>query len=461
MALKQVLAMQALENAGCEAIIKSLCEIPNGWLALVNTANGKRLATAVKGENPLKRRQVESTSNFKGVDVDIMALNSVNAAEVRHAVKWTAPVTCGTKGLSVGFCDYLNIGAGFLTDIFAKKQMRPVLADITPETGVDLIAGIDALTWSVLESGYRDGYGANAAELEVKAKNFSGFNFDEDIYKALAYGYKTIGLECSDKIDLSIEKLSDEQVEKRFEEFNEVFRAAVDASYLKVEFKVGNNKISFQPAELHRIVLEYGEAIMHIQNVYNTFLKSAPWDIDFEVAISKPGKILTPTEHCLIANELQRNGIKVAALCLDVANDGQSLSENIEIHADIAETYGYRLSLKNADIALENPAAANKALKGRVHFKANNILWMSTVKFIAENNAELYAKMAAAVGADAVAADAICGSATAKAFAKNYAAILDADKELAAEVKAYIAANVDAYKAFAKQNIENCFLKRI
>ena len=247
---------------------------------------------------------------------------------------------------------------------------------------------------------------------------------------------------------------------KKFEQFNDVFRAAVDASYLKVEFKVGENKVSFQPAELHRIVLEYGEAIMHIQNVYNTFLKSAPWDIDFEVAISKPGKVLTPQEHCLIANELQRNSIKVTSMCLDAANDAQALKDNLEIHCDISNTYGYRLSIKNADIALENPGAALKALKG-VHFKLNNIMWMSTVKFIAANNADLYAKICAAVGTEAVAADKICGSESAVALAQGYAKALAVGSELAAEVKDYVVANKEQFSAFMKQNLSDCFLKRL
>lgn len=464
MALKQTVAVEALKQVAGEIVGNSLCEITNGWLALVQTESGKKLATAVKGENPLRRRQPEKSEKIKGVDVDIMPLTPINALEVRHALKWTAPMTCGTKGTSIGFSNYLNMNPAFLADIFAKKQIRPVLVDLTSEAGaavgLDIVNALDTATWGILEAGNREGYGALAAELKIKAENFAGFNFDEEIYKALMYGYNSIGLDCSDKIDLGIEKLTDEQVEKRFEQFNDVFRAAVDASYLKVEFKVGENKVSFQPAELHRIVLEYGEAIMHIQNVYKTFLKSAPWDIDFEIAISKPGKTLTPQEHCLIANELQRNDIKVAALCMDAACDTQ-LNDNIAIHADIAGTYGYRLSIKNADIALVSPAAVMKATKGKVHFKLNNIMWMSAVKYIAANNAELHAKIAAAIASEVKAGEAICGTPACKEFAQGYAKALAVGTELAAEIKTYIMNNKDEYEAAVKQNLTECFLKRM
>lgn len=464
MALKQTLAVEALNQAAGQILGNSLCEISNGWLALVQTGEGKKLATAVKGENPLRRRQAEKKETVKGIEVEVMPLNSINAAEVRHTLKWTGPVACGAKGTSVGFSDYLNMNNAFITEIFAKKQMRPALVDLTPEVcaavGTDIVSALDTVTWGVLEAGYKEGYSAIASELKIKADNFKGFNFDEDIYKALVYGYNSIGLDCSDKIDLGIEKLTDEQVEKRFEQFNDVFRAAVDASYLKVEFQVGSNKVSFQSTELHRIVLEYGEAIMHIQNVYNTFLKSAPWDIDFEVSISKPGKVLTPQEHCLIANELQRNSIKVASLCLDAANDVE-LNENIAIHADIAATYGYRLSIKNADIALADPAAAMKATKGKVHFKLNNIMWMSAVKLIAAKNPELHAKIAAAVENEAVEADKLCGTPACKTFAQGYAKALAVGSELAAEIKSFIMNNKSEYEVAVKQNITECFFKRI
>ena len=181
----------------------------------------------------------------------------------------------------------------------------------------------------MLEEGYKEGYGANAAGLKT----------EEEIVKALLYGYSMIGFDCSDKIDLGIEKLSDEAVDKRFEQFNETFRAAVHASYLNAEFKVGTSKITFTENQLHRIVLEYGEAIMHIQFIYNSYLKNTPWDIDFELDLSKPGKVLTPQEHYLIGNELQRNGIKLSSICLDPLKDSEAVNDNLQLHCEIADTF--------------------------------------------------------------------------------------------------------------------------
>ena len=77
---------------------------------------------------------------------------------------------------------------------------------------------------------------------------------EEDIVKALLYGYSMIGLDCSDKINLQIEKMSDAEVEKRYNDFPQEFRDAMQGSYLEANFQVGSEVIHFEPEQLRRIV---------------------------------------------------------------------------------------------------------------------------------------------------------------------------------------------------------------
>ena len=451
MALKQLTAVAALNEAAGKVIEASVCEAQGTYLALVETEAGKRLAWAVQGESALSKlwKDVEKEADVKDVHVAVMALNANNAALVRRLVKWAAPTACGTKGASVGFSDWLGAADAVVTDLFAKRQLKPVLVDFTPEDsaaiGRNFLEAVDTATWGVLEKGYKEGYGANAA----------GLKSEKEIVKALLYGYSMIGFDCSDKIDLSIEKLSDEAVEKRFEQFNETFRAALHASYLNAEFKVGTSKITFTENQLHRIVLEYGEAIMHVQFIYNSYLKNTPWDIDFELDLSKPGKVLTPQEHYLIGNELQRNGIKLAAICLDPLKDAEALQENLQLHCEIADTFGYRLSFANADIAMTDTAAAMKYLKGKVHFKMNNILWMSAVKLVQALDADLFGKLCAVCGCEAV-NGAVCGRMeNGRALALGYKKALDVKVEgnVAEAMKAFLAAHHDEYAAEVLKNV--------
>lgn len=449
MALNQKAALEALREAAGEVIEASLCEVQGAWLALVNTVQGKRLAYAVQGEGALNKlwKDIEQTIDAGKVQVSVMQLNANNAAVVRRYVKWAAPKACGSKGTSLGFSDWLGEADAVVTSAFGKRQLKPVLVDFTPEDSEALqrnfLEAVDTATWGVLEAGYREGYGANAAGLKT----------EEEIVKALLYGYSMIGFDCSDKINLEIEKLSDEAVDKRFEQFNDTFRAAVHASYLNAEFKAGSSKITFSENELHRIVLEYGEAIMHIQFIYNSYLKNTPWDIDFELSLSKPGKVLTPQEHYLIANELQRNGIKLSAICLDGLKDGRTLSENLQLHCEIADTFGYRLSFANADIVLADPGLAMKYLKGKVHFKLNNVLWLSAVRLAAAQNAPLYDKLCALAGTD--------GS-DEGLLAASYETVLNPKTEgnVAAEMKAFIAEHKQEYVQQVLSKVE-AFIKQL
>ena len=73
------------------------------------------------------------------------------------------------------------------------------------------------------------------------------------------------------------------------------------------------------------------QAQQDIQFIYNSYLKNTPWDIDFELDLSKPGKVLTPQEHYLIGNELQRNGIKLSSICLDPLKDAEAVNDNLQL----------------------------------------------------------------------------------------------------------------------------------
>lgn len=438
MALKQAKAVAALAAAG-QIINTSLCELNEGWgwLALVETAAGTRLAWAVGNEEaPLGRMfAAESTLEAEGVAVKVMALNANNAAVVRRFVKWAAPSACGTKGTSIGFSDWLGAADAAVVELFAKRQLKPVLVDYTPEDSQALkrnfLEAVDTATWGVLKAGYKEGYGAIAA----------GLKSEEDIVKALLYGYSMVGLDCSEKIDLAIEKLSDKAVEERFNQFNDEFKKALEASYLNAEFKVNNNSISFTAPELRRIVLEYGEAIMHVQFLYNSYLKSTPWDIDFELSLSKPGKVMTPQEHYLVANELQRNGIKLAAICIDPLEDQEAVASNLQIHCDIADTFGYRLSIKNADLAVADPSAAMKGTKGKLHLKLNNVLWLAAVELLAVEAPDLYKQVLEAAGVEAQ---------DSKGIALSYTKVLNPEAgELAAKVKEQVLVHKEAYAALA------------
>ena len=441
MAIKQALAVKTMEAAaGGKVVSASLSEVTNGWVALVIKAADKKLVCVTQGECPLTAMwAVENSCEQDGLHVDIMSLNANNAAVIRRFVKWAAPSACGTKGTSIGFSDWLGAAGGCIAPLFVKKQVKPVLAEYSAADSVllkrNFLEAVDAATWGVFETGYKEGYGANA----------EGLKSEEDIVKALLYGYSMFGLDCSDKINLQIEKMSDAEVEKRYNDFPQEFRDAMQGSYLEANFQVGSEVIHFEPEQLRRIVLEYGEAIMHAQFIYNSYLKNTPWEIDFELLISKEGKLLSPQEHYLIANELQRNGIKFAALGLNTLDEAQLLQEMLQTHAAIADTFGYRLSFLHADLTLKDLGAVAKTLKGKVHFKLSSVLWLAAWETVLKLAPQLACQMRDYAGlaeTDAL----IPQTETGKAYALSYKTLLAPEAgNFADQVKEVLAVNHAAY----------------
>ena len=281
---------------------------------------------------------------------------------------------------------------------------------------------MDAATWSVLSSGYKGGWAANAAGLKT----------EEEIVKALLYGYSGIGVDCCEKIDRSVEELSVEESEKRFGELDKDFKEAIDKSYLDAEFQVGDVKVKFEEKALHRMVLEFGQAIMFLQNMYKDYLDDTPWDLDFEVDLSRCEKALTPQEHYFLANELKRAAVKFDTLCVNANTFKEEMEENLAYHAGIAKAFDYRMSFGDAVPAFDDLAAVAKSFNSRVNFKLTHILWLAALQTIAKTDSDLLEQIAERAGLEVPSAEELSfASEKGIAFAAAYGKVLGSaeDKE--------------------------------
>lgn len=395
MAIKREIAEKLMSEKGT-LIGSSFSVIPDGYLGLVDNAAGRQLAVVCgeksEANNAWKGAEFEPAADNKKIKMGLFPLNPNNAALIRRLVSWAAPSSCGVNGISVAFSDWLGVVNSQLPNLFTRKQIKPVLTDFTPEFSAALqrnfLEAMDTATWSVLSSGYKGGWAANA----------TGLKTEEEIVKALLYGYSGIGVDCSDKIDRSIESLSTEETEKRFGELDRDFKEAIDKSYLDAEFQVGDVKIKFEEKALHRMVLEFGQAIMFLQNMYKDYLDDTPWDLDFEVDLSRSDKPLTPQEHYFLANELKRAAVKFDTLCVNASIFEQEMKENLAYHAGIAKVFDYRMSFADAALAFDDLAAVAKNVNYRVNFKLTHVLWLAALQTVAKTDAALLKQMAERAG---------------------------------------------------------------
>ena len=446
MAIKREIAEKLMSARG-NLVSSSFSVIPDGYLGLVDGSAGCRLAV-VCGEKSewnkaWKGAEFETADEHKKSKLGVFPLNPNNAALVRRLVGWAAPSSCGVNGISADFSDWLGVISGQLPNLFVHKQIKPVLADFTPEDSAALhknfLEVMDAATWSVLSSGYKGGWAANA----------SGLKTEEEIVKALLYGYSGIGVDCSDKIDRTVEDLSVEESEKRFGEFDKDFKEAIDKSYLDAEFQVGDVKVKFEEKALHRMVLEFGQAIMFLQNMYKDYLDDTPWDLDFEVDLSRCDKALTPQEHYFLANELKRAAVKFDTLCVNASAAKEELKKNLAYHAGIAKAFDYRMSFAETTQAFDDLAAVAKEFNQRVNFKLTHLLWLAALQTVAKTDGALMAQVAERAGLPVPAAEALVpASDTGMAFAAAYGKILgEAEGKDRLPVKEAVEKEIGLYEA--------------
>ena len=426
MAIKRDFA-EKLMGAKGTLVSSSFSVIPDGYLGLVDDNGGRHLAV-VCGEKSewnkaWKGEEFETADEHKKIKIGMFPLNPNNAALVRRLVGWAAPSSCGVSGISVAFSDFLSVVNSQLPNLFVHKQIKPVLVDFTPEQSNllqrNFLEVMDAATWSVLSSGYKGGWAANAAGLKT----------EEEIVKALLYGYSGIGVDCSDKIDRSVEELSVEESEKRFGELDKDFKEAIDKSYLDAEFQVGDVKVRFEEKALHRMVLEFGQAIMFLQNMYKDYLDDTPWDLDFEVDLSRCEKALTPQEHYFLANELKRAAVKFDTLCVNAGTFRKEMEENLAYHAGIAKAFDYRMSFGDAAPAFDDLAAVAKNFNQRVNFKLTHVLWLAALQTIAKTDPALLKQIAERAGLEVPSAEELSfASEKGIAFAAAYDKILGSEE---------------------------------
>ena len=212
--------------------------------------------------------------------------------------------------------------------------------------------------------------------------------------KALLYDYGGVGIDCSDRVDRSVEQLTDDEVQKKFGELDRDFKEAIDKSYLDAEFKLGDDKLTFEEISLHRMVLEYGQAIMFLQKMYKDYLSDTPWDRDFEVDMSNCDKAMTPQEHYFVANELKRAAVKFDTLCVDAVVVKDELDRNLKLHAAIAKAFDYRLSFTNTALAFDDLEDVTKSFNRKINFKLTNVLWLAALQTVAETEPSLLASIA-------------------------------------------------------------------
>ena len=324
-------------------------------------------------------------------------LTHENRLALNHLLPFTLPVAFGRRIATFGVGDRLGLATPGHLSAFAGSKAKPILAQQSKReltlTGRNYRQVLDDVCFAVFQEGYRGGFGADGDHLKTK----------EDIEVALDEGYTMITLDCSDAIGRGVEQLTLTEAEQSYHKFPDDYRERIEGLYLNSAIQVGSKSYLFTREDLVQCVLLYGKAIAFVEEIYRELIVPCARQVDFELSIDETESVTTGLGHLFVGLELVAAGIEVTSLAprfvgefqkgIDYIGDLKELEGQLEQHADIADHFGYKLSIHSGSDKFSTFPLIGKATKGRLHVKTSGTNWLEAVRTIAVSNPDLYRRM--------------------------------------------------------------------
>lgn len=377
---------------------ESINVMDNCIVFLARTDQGKKLIIVGDRNSQLYRDFEGAEVIIENKSIKLVSMNNKNAGVLRRWFPFTAPVSLGKNCMSLGLGDRLGLANPGQVRYIKKSSLRPVLAQqsvreitLTERTFNDVM---DAAGWAVFQEGYKDGFAADGDHLKT----------EEEVKAALGIGFTMITLDCSEKIDNAVPRMTSREVESKYNTLSQEYRRKIEALYLGKSFKVGDVQISFDDREvLQRIVLIYSKALAFIRHIYFDIIKLDNRKVDFEVSIDETETPTSPEAHFFVASELERMEVDVTSMAprfigefqkaIDYIGDLERFKQEFKIHAQIADNFGYRLSIHSGSDKFRVFPVIGRYTNGRVHVKTAGTHWLEALKVIALKEPGLFRKI--------------------------------------------------------------------
>ncbi len=356
-------------------------------LFLMRTMVGKRLVVLNRTESSLFTDIVSAEyGKIQEVPYKVAELCHENAVVLRRHFPFMNPVAFGRQSFSLGLGDRLGLASPGHLRCLKGTGLRPVLAqqsirelNLTQRTYEDVL---DAASWAVLQEGYHEGFGADGDHLKKP----------EEVKMALELNFSMITLDCSEKIDNTVDSLDKQAVAARYAGMEPVLRQKIESEYLGRTFRVGNQSITFGTEALQRTILTYGATLAFIREIHETFIACRASEIDFELSIDETATPTTAEAHYFMAAEMLKAGIELTSLAprfcgefqkaIDYIGDLDQFEAEFAVHAAIADHFGYRLSIHSGSDKFKVFPIVGQHTRGRVHVKTAGTNYLEALRLI-------------------------------------------------------------------------------
>jgi len=324
-------------------------------------------------------------------------LNHHNRLVFNKYMDYTVPKAFGKKVATIGLGDRLGLASSAHIKTIQNRKVKPILAqqskrelDLTGRTYDDVL---DDVCYAVIQEGYKNGFGADGDHLKDEC----------DIKRALDAGFSMITLDCFDKIDNSIESYEMDDLLKMYYQLPLDMRRYYEDNYAGKEYLIGNRPIMFDKESLIKNILIYGKVIDFIEYIYKKYIQCAGREVDFEISLDETAFPTSLHGHYLVASELELRNVDISSMAprfvgefqkgIDYIGDVEQFEENFKLHAQIANHFGYKLSIHSGSDKFSVFGIIGKHTGGRLHIKTSGTNWLEAVRLIAKKNPSLYRRM--------------------------------------------------------------------
>ncbi len=346
---------------------------------IIHTDQGKRLV--IEGSLPPGFTGEQQGTTW------LCPLDAANAAALRRALPWTAPVTVGLRK-SIGCGDRLGLATvghilavreSDLFPVFAQQSIREMTrAHRSPQQVMD-----DA-TWGVLAADYRTGFGCDADHLK---------NTDV-IDQAIAAGFIGFTLDPSDHVDNAAHTDDSATLQRKFAALPwDALNTTPEALLKRYSGTAPTGVVSDD--EVRRAACKYGAALADVAHMARHIahrLAGQPYDL--EISVDETDTPTSPFEHFFIASELLRLGINFQGLAprfvgrfekgVDYIGDLTIFEADFVHHAQIARDLGpYKLSIHSGSDKFSIYPIIARHANPYVHLKTAGTSWLEALRVIA------------------------------------------------------------------------------
>lgn len=330
-------------------------------------------------------------------------LSPHNAARLRELFDFTRPALIGLED-SFGLGDRLGLANPAHLRAIADTPWRAILAqqsirelERTERTADEVM---DAATWAVFQEDYQKGFGADADHVKNTGH----------IDRMMQAGFTFFTLDPSAYVVNEAAQLPEGELSARLHALP--WNALADtpdgflSRYAGKSHRVTEDfEIHPTDAEMRHALVKYGAVIAHTVTLYRHLeskYRGQPYEV--ELSVDETDSPTTPFEHFLVANELQRLGVKLVSLAprfvgdfekgIDFKGDTALFQSEFVKHVKIAEALGpYKISIHSGSDKFSVYQAIGALQLGRVHVKTAGTSYLEALRTLAAKAPELFGEI--------------------------------------------------------------------